>query len=170
MGTCAHCGTVILFGGKKINDRHYCSDTCAKAGEAHAAAEQLQIPHDIIERHAQQLFDSDCPVCGGRGPVDIHVSHQVMSFFVLTQWKSNPRLSCRSCANQDKIYKTLLTAVAGWWGFPWGLIMTPVQITRNICGLLANPKSAPSDALKHTARISLVNLAAQRDANQANQS
>jgi hypothetical protein len=29
---------------------------------------------------------------------------------------------------------TLLSAVAGWWGFPFGLIFTPISIIQNLAG------------------------------------
>lgn len=29
---------------------------------------------------------------------------------------------------------TLLSLVAGWWGFPWGFIFTPIAVVRNLGG------------------------------------
>ncbi len=29
---------------------------------------------------------------------------------------------------------TLLTLVAGWWGFPWGLLGTPIAVVNNLLG------------------------------------
>jgi hypothetical protein len=49
--------------------------------------------------------------------------------------------------------------VLGWWGFPWGLILTPVQITRNIAGMCKGPDSSkPSDNLR---KLVLVNIGMQ---------
>jgi hypothetical protein len=46
--------------------------------------------------------------------------------------------------------------VAGWWGFPWGLLMTPVQITRNAWKLATPPNPAePSPRLVQDARLQL---------------
>jgi hypothetical protein len=46
--------------------------------------------------------------------------------------------------------------LVGWWGFPWGLIYTPVQIVRNI-GALKNPPdpSRPSDALRKSVVVNI---------------
>jgi hypothetical protein len=53
----------------------------------------------------------------------------------------------------------LFSAVLGWWGFPWGLILTPVQITRNLAGMCAGPDpSKPSDTLR---KLVLVKIGAQ---------
>jgi hypothetical protein len=42
---------------------------------------------------------------------------------------------------------------AGWWGFPWGLIMTPVQLSRNVIGLVRAPETmGPSPELEKTVR------------------
>jgi hypothetical protein len=45
---------------------------------------------------------------------------------------------------------------AGWWGFPWGLVMTPVQVIRNIVGMLQSGDSAtPSEDLRRIVSASL---------------
>jgi hypothetical protein len=44
----------------------------------------------------------------------------------------------------------------GWWGFPWGLILTPVQVTRNIAGMCGGPDSSrPSADLRKIVQINL---------------
>src|SRR5689334_10339093 len=59
---------------------------------------------------------------------------------------------------------TLTTLVMGWWGFPWGLIRTPIALVENLSGgkdltpeLLASleaaarapaPRTAPTPALE----------------------
>ena len=44
----------------------------------------------------------------------------------------------------------------GWRGFPWGLILTPVQITRNIIGMCAGPDpSRPSAELRKFVQVCL---------------
>jgi hypothetical protein len=44
----------------------------------------------------------------------------------------------------------------GWWGFPWGLILTPVQVTRNIVAMCGGPDSSqPSVDLRKIVQINL---------------
>ena len=44
----------------------------------------------------------------------------------------------------------------GWWGFPWGLVLTPVQIARNILGITSGPDPAvPSLALRKIVQVHL---------------
>jgi hypothetical protein len=61
-----------------------------------------------------------------------------------------------------------LSLALGWWGFPWGLIVTPVQIARNITGMLKGPDPlAPSAKLERAVRM---NIAANAVARQQAQS
>jgi hypothetical protein len=50
----------------------------------------------------------------------------------------------------------LFSLVLGWWGFPWGIILTPVQIGRNIAGMCGGPDSSrPSAALRKLVQVNL---------------
>ena len=83
-----------------------------------------------------------------RGPVDVHTSHSVWSALVMTKWRSTPLVCCQSCGTKAKLQGVLSSGLMGWWGFPWGLVMTPVQILRNVGGLFKAPDpAAPSDEL-----------------------
>jgi hypothetical protein len=72
---------------------------------------------------------------------------------------------CRSCGTRARLKDAAFSLVLGWWGFPWGLIWTPVQTFRNIAGILQSETSSlPSPALKNIVRLHLANhaIAAQR--------
>jgi hypothetical protein len=44
----------------------------------------------------------------------------------------------------------------GWWGFPWGILVTPVQVVRNIVNLVKNPdEKKPSETLRNIVRQSI---------------
>jgi hypothetical protein len=50
----------------------------------------------------------------------------------------------------------LFSLLAGWWGFPWGLILTPVQVIRNVVGMSrAYDPYNPSPQLEASVRLSL---------------
>jgi dihydrodipicolinate synthase/N-acetylneuraminate lyase len=64
----------------------------------------------------------------------------------------------------SKLGGALFSGILGWWG-PHGLFMTPVQIYRNVQGILSGPDPrAPSRQLKEHVRGQLVRefLAEQR--------
>jgi hypothetical protein len=64
---------------------------------------------------------------------------------------------CRPCGVKSQLGNAALSLLTGWWGIPWGLIMTPIQVTRNIVGMCSNPPH-PTAQLK---RIISLNMAAQ---------
>jgi hypothetical protein len=71
-------------------------------------------------------------------------------------------VSCKSCGDKSQIGGILSSALLGWWGFPWGLIMTPVQICRNIAGMMRKvDNTMPSEDLTRVARIHLASQVSQ---------
>ena len=59
-----------------------------------------------------------------------------ISILVMTFRRSSPVYFVR--AGENAVVKglpwTLLTLVVGWWGFPWGLIWTPMALFSNLRG------------------------------------
>jgi hypothetical protein len=154
MPVCDACGTTIMFGGVKKDGLRFCNGVCAGRGEWLLAARQ--IPDAEVDRRAREVHQGSCPKCGGPGPVDVYTSHTVWSALVLTRWASRPEVCCWSCGRGKQLTAALSSAVLGWWGFPWGLILTPVQVGRNLAGLLNSPDSgAPSPALSKMVRLSV---------------
>ena len=67
------------------------------------------------------------------------------SALVILTWSSRPQICCRSCGVKNKISDALFCFFLGWWGFPHGLIMTPIQLGRNLFGIFSMPDpSRPS--------------------------
>jgi len=74
-----------------------------------------------------------------------------VSLFILTLRFRSPRRIVGSPENQSTgIVYTLISAVAGWWGIPWGFVYTPQAIYRNLKG-----------GYRQTVRELLPNLAAE---------
>lgn len=151
MATCANCGQAILFGGIKDGTLRFCNQKCFDAA-AHLRM-SLEVPEDEVDETLTEFHQSDCPCCGGPGPVDIHFSHRVMSFLILTQYQTIPKISCRSCAAKAKLGNFFATLFLGWWGVPFGLILTPIYLCRNLFGLMFPVSAdAPSDQLREFVR------------------
>ena len=146
MAICNTCGTTILFGGKKVTGLRYCNDDCLAQLALAIAVDS--VPQDALIRAAQELHQGLCSHCGGSGPIDIHTSHQIWSMLLMTSWKSTPRISCRSCGIKQQLGDFFFSLLCGWWGVPWGFIMTPVQLVRNLVGILRAPDPMqPSEQL-----------------------
>jgi DNA-directed RNA polymerase subunit RPC12/RpoP len=161
MAACAACGSTILFGGKAIGDVKFCNGRCQSKGSLVILARQL--PPDLVKQRTWSVYQGACPKCHGAGPVDVHVSHQIWSVLILTSWKNTPQVSCKSCGVKSQLGDTAFSLLLGWWGFPWGLIITPVQIVRNIVGMTRGASAdGPSASLERIVGLMLAAEMAQR--------
>lgn len=157
MAQCSSCGSTILFGGVSDGGHRFCNEKCHQNGFYLTMAHE--VPDQLVASQVTALHQGACPKCNGPGPVDIHTAHYVWSILVMTSWHSTPQLCCRSCGTKAKLGGAAVSALVGWWGFPWGLIVTPIQIARNTYGLFSGPDpQRPSDQLQQMIRL---NLAAQ---------
>src|SRR5512140_3815075 len=125
MAKCDYCASTIIFGGKTDANGRFCNDKCRGRGALLAISRQL--PATAIQEQVWKVHQGACPKCGGVGPVDVHVSHKVWSALVVTSWSSTPQISCRPCGQKSQLAGAGFSLFLGWWGFPWGLVMTPVQ-------------------------------------------
>jgi hypothetical protein len=152
MANCSYCESYILFGGKTDQTGRYCNQNCQQAGNLLALSQQIPA-HDMAAL-VQQIHQGNCPRCGRQGPVDVHKAHKIWSALILTSWNSSPQLSCKSCATKRQIGAALFSGVFGWWGFPWGLFMTPVQVVRNLVEMTGGPQAGqPSPLLQKFVRL-----------------
>lgn len=90
--------------------------------------------------------------------MDVQTSYRVWSAVLVTSWRSRPQICCRACGVKSKLGDALFSAVLGWWGIPWGFLVTPVQVTRNLAGLASAPH--PSEASDQLHKLVALNLAA----------
>ncbi len=154
MAKCGYCGTTILLGGVQGADQKFCNDECHQRGMLVAISNQLdpaQVQSAVAEVHQGQ-----CPKCGGRGPVDVSVAYKVWSLILMTQWSSVTQVGCRSCGRKSQAGYLLYSLVLGWWGFPWGIIMTPIQVARNVAALFRGyDPLRPSPELENVVRLSI---------------
>ncbi|MCP3904877.1 MAG: hypothetical protein GY715_14725 [Planctomycetes bacterium] len=163
MAKCAFCGTTILFGGTGDGHYRFCNQECHQRGYLLSVADQL--PDDMMAEHVDEVHQGSCPKCGGPGPIDVHLSYTVWSALVLTTWRTRPEVCCRSCGVKAKLGATVSSGVLGWWGFPWGLVATPVQVGRNVIGMFSPPDpDHPSPQLVSMVKMNLAAHLAAADA------
>lgn len=157
MTPCASCGSTIVLGGKVVDGLRYCNARCA--GHGWAVREAQRVPIDEARQLAEQIHHGRCPRCNAASPVDVHTSYRVWSALVLTRWRSLSHVSCRKCGYKDVGKSMLSSLLLGWWALP-GILVTPLQLVRNL-GALLQPGNArePSARLVQHARMI---LAAQR--------
>ncbi|MEO7135110.1 MAG: hypothetical protein ABI024_12925 [Vicinamibacterales bacterium] len=111
-----------------------------------------QIPADIVGERVRSVFNGACPQCAGPGPIALHTSHRVVSALFVTSWKTHTALACKTCGNKARFRDGLVSLALGWWGLV-GLVMTPVQVVRNISSFWFESRAnQPSQALENLVR------------------
>ena len=154
MKRCDNCGTVVMFGGERWGGRRFCCEACVQTAITSSYSED--IPEDIVMQHAMTLREGPCPQCGGEGPNDFHSAWSVFSFLIMTFHAKKEIFGCRWCGLKHKMTYFVFTGLFGWWGIPWGLLMTPFFEIANLFGMLRGvPADGPSEELKQLALTQL---------------
>ena len=163
MANCAACGQTIIFGGKRVAERRFCSDKCVAAGSFLSVADAL--PESMVSARVWEIHNGRCPVCTGAGPVDVHSSYRVWSGLIVTSHSTRLNVGCRRCGNRARLKDAGFSLLFGWWGFPWGLIWTPIQIGRNVTAMLRSEEDGtPSAELTQLVRLQIAAASVQQPA------
>jgi hypothetical protein len=86
----------------------------------------------------------------------MHATYWVWSGLAFTRWGIQQRMVCRPCAIKIQAGNLVFSSLLGWWGFPFGLVLTPVQVIRNVMAIVSPPDpSQPSPKLVQVARVQL---------------
>lgn len=152
MTSCATCNTAIIFGGKKEAGLVFCKVACQEDNGFLRFARQ--IPDEIVAEHAQSIHAGACPVCDQQDDaIDVHYINKVWSLIFFTKWSSEDQISCRSCAVKSLFFATFSSFFVGWWGMPYGLIITPIQLVKNVINIcFYTYPETPSQNLEDTVR------------------
>jgi len=154
MAKCDYCGSTILFGGKQDATGRFCNQKCQSRGALLVISRQF--PEAMVQERVWRAHQGLCPKCKGAGPVDVHVSHKIWSAVFLTSWTSRPEICCRSCGLKSQAGSAIFSALLGWWGIPWGIIFTPIQIGKDLAAIARPPDpSKPSAQFEKLLRIQL---------------
>ncbi len=103
-----------------------------------------------------EVHGGPCQWCKRQEPVDVYTQHIVWSALLFTSWNSETHVCCRRCGVRFLIIALLTCVLFGWWGFPFGVFLTPAQIVRNVLGLLRMPdQSVPSPELVDRVKFQL---------------
>jgi hypothetical protein len=155
MAVCDYCNKNFNFFGVHEGDYSFCSANCKN--QARALLKSLeQFTPQQIEDYIGRSRAGPCRQCGKPNPVDLYQSYRVISMILLTRWTTHNHFVCRECARREQLKSLAYSAALGWWGFPFGLVLTPVQIIRNIVAMSggADPKQA-SPRLRSLLKLNL---------------
>lgn len=152
MSSCGYCNSTIILGGVKHAGAVFCNQECLQKNALSSVASQ--VPEQTIRSYVARIHRGNCGLCGGHGPVDVHTSYRIYSALFFSSWSSRPAICCQRCGNKRKIGDTVFSLFLGWWGIPWGLLMTPVQSIRNMIGLFRESNALePSPELEKMVRL-----------------
>lgn len=164
MAQCSYCSITVLFGAVEADGKVFCSERCRDSDRLLERARRVSFRQ--VVRKMNELHRCPCPKCRGPGPCDVHHSYKVWSFLLASKWVDLPQLSCRRCARKSQWEGLFASLLLGWWGVPWGVIITPLQVWRNVRALWGGPDlKRPSDELEKLVRVG---LAGRQQAERAN--
>ncbi|RDZ28726.1 hypothetical protein [Lysobacter silvisoli] len=152
---CDRCGKSCGASAVGNGAQTFCSTACRRLTELMEAAAEFD--DDDVHRHALVLQRGACPGCLRQGtPIEVRRSYHVWSAIFLTRWGTSQKVRCRRCGIRNNLTDAAFSATLGWWGFPFGLLMTPVQILRNLGEMLISDRPRPpSRELLELARLDL---------------
>lgn len=94
------------------------------------------------ENREANVPDLRCVACGRKNhSIRLTQMSYVISLFVFTKRKGSSGLWCERCRASASAKYSLISALFGWWGFPWGLIYTPVALYTNAKGGIQDKES-----------------------------
>ncbi|KML59238.1 MULTISPECIES: hypothetical protein [Burkholderia] len=162
MSECSHCGRTFLVGGRSIDGHRYCSPACAQAHPIVVEAER--VPDEKVRLYVDDWRYGPCPICLREGnPVDVHASHRVVSLVFVTRWATRRHVCCRRCGRKKQAAALLASVTLGWWGLPWGIVLTPIQLVRNALGLAARDPEVATQQFEQLVRRKLAARRLQRE-------
>ena len=155
MANCGNCGKSFFFAGFTSEDGNkYCDERCQLEHELQPYIDRIT-DAELDEALTLMQF-VNCPECDGKGPLEVWHSHSIWSVLVLTRWVNEAHFCCQSCARKHQWKGLAMSTLLGWWGFPWGVIMTPVQIFRGLGALLTGfPEGDATPELIREAQLTL---------------
>jgi hypothetical protein len=122
---------------------------------------EADIPAHEIVQYARAIKASSCPRCRRNDSgIEVRRSYRVWSALVLTRWETRTALCCRMCSEEENWKALIFSFGLGWWGFPFGLIVTPFQIIRNILAIAR--KDVATEPSMDLLNVAKQNLLAQR--------
>lgn len=151
MATCDHCGTTIVFGGKKDQGYRFCNDACRKKAMPMLLAEEYLdlVPPGILEAEVLSVHQGPCPRCGGEGPIGVHDSTMMWSAIFFGKHLEQSLICCTRCGRRQNLIAAVMTFFLGWWSFPEGLLLTPILIGVNLIKFICpNDTTEPTEELR----------------------
>ena len=152
MATCEYCGTTYRGGAAVHGTLRFCTHSCRERGKKLELLDDF--PPKVIDAEISALRSGPCAECGSLSAIDAHKSHFVHSIVLWTTWRSTTDICCKPCGRKHQFKAIGYCGLLGWWGIPFGIIITPVQIFRNALAIMRRDDQ-PSNAFVRISRLHL---------------
>jgi hypothetical protein len=152
MPQCDYCGEGFRLFGMNRGRYRFCGGLCYERG---AVLERLdQIAPAAVDAYIENTRTGQCPTCNRSARLNIYESHQVYSVLVYTRWSTEFHYCCQLCGRKRQREDLVTSLLVGWWGVPFGLIITPIQVLRNVMAM-SRLSDETSPRLARSARLQL---------------
>lgn len=158
---CDFCGNSAMSKPVIDSGQRFCRPRCLHAARISEAA--VDLAEADITAVAQAIQDGLCPSCRQTGSlVEVRHYHRVMSFGVFTRYTKSSKLCCLECGRTENLKSFALTFLLGWWGMPFGILLTPTYLVANIGEMFERRRRGElSEGLVREARYQLAARALQ---------
>lgn len=109
---------------------------------------QAQFSNEDITNYVDIIRSLPCPVCGNTTQkLNGTIVYKAKSFILFSLFQKQAIIACPSCLTRKNNEGIFVSALAGWWGFPWGFIKTPQYIYLNVQAKKKNRNTQPNTIL-----------------------
>jgi hypothetical protein len=151
--TCDHCGKSTFPNGFVDRGQRFCSEACLQTLRSLEATANMPA-HEILD-HALRIRSGACPKCGRRNGInEARRQYWVWSALVFASWGHDCRIQCRRCAVRGNLECIAACLLLGPWSIK-GIVLTPVQIVRNIGEMMKADAESPSEECLWLTRLQL---------------
>lgn len=101
-----------------------------------------------LETYAEKLRKIACPICNQtHKKLNGTIAYTVKSFVFFSSFGIKPIIACPECLDKENNNSISSTLLLGWWGFPWGILKTPIYIYKNMKIKSQNHLEKPNETL-----------------------
>src|SRR5258706_4353758 len=152
MAICDFCGASHRGEHASVGTLRFCTQSCADRGRILQTLDLF--PSSAINSYVENTRSGRCAECGAQAPSNIHKSYRVYSVLIYTSWKTLIHYCCQRCGRGHQGSSIVFSGLFGWWGFPFGILLTPWLIFKNIVEMTHRDDTA-SDDLRRIRKIEL---------------
>ncbi len=113
------------------------------------AAQRTALNADDLGTLVGHLRQQPCPECGRTDqPLNAGIVATAKSFLIVTLYNRRTLIACPDCLVRSARSAAIVTALLGWWGFPFGPIRSVQSLFYDIRTLRQARQDEPTQALQ----------------------